>query len=101
VQHLTLEDGTPRVDFATDPAPSSRPDVLILPPSLAQSISPDAAAAFTDWLRACHAEGTVLASVCAGAFLLGETGLLAGRAVTTHWTHAQAMQDRPLSRREG
>lgn len=94
VQHLTLEDGTPRVVFATDPAPTSRPDVLILPPSLAQPIGPDAAAPFTDWLRACHAEGTVLASVCAGAFLLGETGLLDGRAVTTHWTHAQAMQDR-------
>lgn len=94
VQHLTLEDGAPRVIFATDPAPSSRPDVLILPPSLAQPIGPDAAAPFADWLRACHAEGTVLASVCAGAFLLGETGLLDGRAVTTHWTHAQAMQDR-------
>lgn len=36
----------------------------------------------------------MLASVCAGAFLLGETGLLAGRAVTTHWTYAQALQDR-------
>lgn len=94
VQHLTLEDGTPHAVFATDPAPNSRPDVLILPPSLAKPIAPDAAAPFTDWLRACHAEGAVLASVCAGAFLLGETGLLAGRAVTTHWTHAQAMQDR-------
>lgn len=94
VQHLTLEDGTPHVVFATDLAPNSRPDVLILPPSLAKPIGPDAAAPFTDWLRSCHADGTVLASVCAGAFLLGETGLLAGRSVTTHWTHAQAMQDR-------
>lgn len=94
VQHLTLGEGTPHVVFATDPAPNSRPDVLILPPSLAKPIGPDAAAPFTHWLRVCHAEGTVLASVCAGAFLLGETGLLAGRSVTTHWTHAQAMQDR-------
>ncbi|GLS88928.1 AraC family transcriptional regulator [Cypionkella aquatica] len=94
VQHLTLEDGTPHLVFASDPAPNSRPDVLILPPSLAQPITAAAAAPLTNWLRACHAEGTVLASVCAGAFLLGETGLLAGRAVTTHWTHAQTMQDR-------
>ncbi len=96
VQHLTLEDGVPHVVFSTDPAtaPPGRLEVLILPPSLAKPIVPDAAAPFKDWLRACHADGTVLASVCAGAFLLGETGLLAGRAVTTHWTHAQAMQDR-------
>ena len=94
VQHLTLEDGTPHVVFATDSAPASRSDVLILPPSLAKPIAPGAATPFAHWLRACHAEGTVLASVCAGAFLLGETGLVAGRSVTTHWTHAQAMQDR-------
>jgi transcriptional regulator GlxA family with amidase domain len=94
VQHLTLERGTPDVVFASGPTSASRPDVLILPPSLAKPIAPDAAAPFTEWLRACHAEGTVLASVCAGAFLLGQTGLLAGRAVTTHWTHAQTMQDR-------
>lgn len=96
VQHLTLADGAPQVVFTsvpTDP-PASRPDVVILPPSLAKPIAPDAAAPFTGWLRACHGEGTVLASVCAGAFLLGETGLLNGRAVTTHWTHAQRMQDR-------
>lgn len=36
----------------------------------------------------------MLASVCAGAFLLGETGLLDRRTVTTHWTYAQALQDR-------
>jgi transcriptional regulator GlxA family with amidase domain len=48
------------------------------------------------WRIGCarHGEGTVLASICAGAFLLGETGLLAGRTVTTHWTLTEAFGDR-------
>ncbi|WP_121634491.1 GlxA family transcriptional regulator [Tropicibacter alexandrii] len=68
--------------------------VLILPPSLEDPIDPDTAAPLACWLRARHAEGTVLASVCGGAFLLAETGLLTGRAVTTHWAYAEAFRDR-------
>lgn len=71
-----------------------RCDVLILPPSLGLPISRKAAAPFGQWLRVCHAKGSVLASVCGGAFVLAETGLLAGRAVTTHWSYAQILQDR-------
>lgn len=33
-----------------------------------------------------------IASVCNGAFILGETGLLDGRRVTTHWFHARNLQ---------
>ncbi|WP_332302931.1 GlxA family transcriptional regulator [Rhizobium sp. GR12] len=69
-------------------------DVLILPPSLEPPISADVAAPLARWLRARHGEGSVLASVCAGAFLLAETGLLTGRAVTTHWGSADAFRYR-------
>lgn len=72
----------------------SRCDVLVLPPSLEPPIDVEAAAPFARWLREHHTEGSMLASVCGGAFVLAETGLLAGRAVTTHWTYAQALQDR-------
>lgn len=80
-------------------APPATPEdapchVLILPPSLQDPIDPDTAAPLACWLRARHAEGTVLASVCGGAFLLAETGLLTGRAVTTHWAYAEAFRDR-------
>ena len=37
------------------------------------------------WLQRHHHEGTSIASVCTGAFLLAETGLLDGKTATTHW----------------
>jgi transcriptional regulator GlxA family with amidase domain len=42
-------------------------------------------AAVVPWLRDIHAAGADVASACTGAFLLGEAGLLDGRAATTHW----------------
>ncbi|MDQ3403795.1 MAG: helix-turn-helix domain-containing protein [Actinomycetota bacterium] len=52
-----------------------------------------------DALRAAHANGAILLSVCSGAFLLGATGLLDGRECTTHWRHAEDLAARfPLAR---
>ncbi len=68
--------------------------VLILPPSLEEPIKPEAAAPLAGWLRERHAEGATMASVCGGAFLLAETGLLAGRSATTHWIYAEAFRER-------
>jgi transcriptional regulator GlxA family with amidase domain len=41
--------------------------------------------AVVPWLRERYARGADVASVCTGAFLLGEAGLLDHRAATTHW----------------
>lgn len=68
--------------------------VLILPPSLQAPIAPDVAAPLADWLRKRHGDGTILASVCGGAFLLAETGLLKGRTATTHWNYAEDFRQR-------
>lgn len=46
------------------------------------------------WLRRMFAAGTDLASVCTGAFLLGEAGLLDGRAATTHWAFQELLARR-------
>jgi transcriptional regulator GlxA family with amidase domain len=68
-----------------------RPAVVIAPPSLGGLPEPAMVARLARWLACRHAEGGVLASVCAGAFLLAETGLLDGRAATTHWGLAEAL----------
>ena len=38
-------------------------------------------------LREAHARGCRLVSICGGAFVLAQTGLLAGKRATTHWHH--------------
>lgn len=71
-----------------------RPDVVILPPSLGDPPSGEAVPALAGWLRQRHAAGATLASVCAGGFLLAETGLLDGRPATTHWTCSESFAAR-------
>lgn len=46
---------------------------------------PAAEARIAAWLRKHHARLATLVSICTGAFVLGEAGLLDGRRVTTHW----------------
>lgn len=64
---------------------------VIVPPSLVmpENMIPMPVAA--KWLKARHAEGTTLCSVCAGAFLLAGAGLIEGRRVTTHWLFADEL----------
>jgi transcriptional regulator GlxA family with amidase domain len=79
-------DGTVVRAFDTMPeAPAGDPAALIVVPSLPGPIEPDLAAPYVPWLRRFHAAGGTLVSVCAGVFLMAETGLLSGRTATTHW----------------
>ncbi|WP_273505324.1 GlxA family transcriptional regulator [Fulvimarina manganoxydans] len=67
---------------------------LIVPPSIImpEHLAPTPVA--TRWLQDLHAEGTILGSVCAGAFVLAETGLIDGRRATTHWAFAEQLARR-------
>ena len=45
-----------------------------------------------DRLAAAHTRGAWILSVCSGAFVLAEAGILDGRRCTTHWRHAEELQ---------
>lgn len=46
-----------------------------------------------EYLRKADAAKIRICSVCVGAFVLGEAGLLRQRKCTTHWRHASDLQD--------
>jgi transcriptional regulator GlxA family with amidase domain len=46
------------------------------------------------WLNMSYQQGVSICSVCTGAFILGEAGLLNDRNSTTHWKYTTKLQDR-------
>jgi transcriptional regulator GlxA family with amidase domain len=80
--------------YDSHPGKPHKPSHLIAPPSLVMPGKMQSMRGFATWMADRHAEGTTLCSVCAGAFVLGETGLLEGRQATTHWAFADALGER-------
>lgn len=77
------------------PTKPQRPlSALVLPPSLSGLPEEAVMQSLAAWISARRSEGTLLCSVCAGAFLLAETGVLAGRPATTHWALAERFAER-------
>lgn len=72
--------------YDTAPDTTGSPSFIIMAPCFERPGDEGFEPGLVNWLCEQHAAGTKLASVCGGAFLLAQTGLLNGRAVTTHYT---------------
>lgn len=104
------EDGVPLLDFRVCAADPSRPlatngitptligveeDLSALAGADLVVITATGARRFSDELltaiREAHEAGAILLSVCSGVFPLAATGLLDGRAATSHWMYIERL----------
>ncbi|GAF60773.1 LOW QUALITY PROTEIN: transcriptional regulator, AraC family [Psychrobacter sp. JCM 18903] len=79
--------------FRSNPDSVGKLTAVIIPPTLEAPIAKQASEPWLEWLKEQHSTG-ILSSVCAGAFLLGETGLLSKRKATTHWGYVEDFKQR-------
>jgi transcriptional regulator GlxA family with amidase domain len=94
VSHWKESDGGAVCTYDSHPGEPHRPTYVITPPSLVLPDDLPSKRALAGWMTTHHKQGAILCSVCAGAFVLAETGLLEGREVTTHWAFADALRSR-------
>ncbi|MEV0716210.1 helix-turn-helix domain-containing protein [Asanoa sp. NPDC050611] len=74
-----------------DLTPLEDADLVAVPAHKGGSVVPPSVLAA---LRRADARGAQILSVCSGAFILGEAGLLDDRECTTHWRYADELQAR-------
>jgi transcriptional regulator GlxA family with amidase domain len=66
------------------------PDTLMV---VGELVPKPASPVLRDYIREAAQQSRRVAGVCTGAFLLAESGVLDGRAATTHWAHARTLQE--------
>lgn len=79
--------------YDSAPGETPQPRLLIIPTTLSDP-DPVVPSGVVSWLRKQHAAGATLVSLCSGAFILAETGLVAGRSVATHSICSAALAKR-------
>ena len=76
------------------PLPEVGANALIVVPGMPYRATLKFERAVTRWLTNASRAGAHVASVCTGAFALGEAGLLDGRRCTTHWSRTDFLAQR-------
>lgn len=76
------------VQVYVESLPAAPFNLLLIPPSLEEEPHVPSPA-LVSWLISQYKGGCLLASACAGIFLLAPTRLLDGKAATTHWLLAE------------
>ena len=73
----------------------AKTDLLIIPPTFGDTAKGiEANAEAIPYFKKLHDQGASLASLCIGAFLLAETGLLNGKKCSTHWAYINEFKER-------
>lgn len=66
-------------------------DILVIPGGAAETFMMTQDTTVLNWIRKIDKTSTYTTSVCTGAWILGSTGLLKGKNVTTNWYRAEEM----------
>ncbi|MGP4753791.1 GlxA family transcriptional regulator [Agrobacterium pusense] len=94
VSHWTVEDGAVSCTWDSETGASHSLSYIIAPPSIVMPEKMQSMRPASKWLSSQHALGVTVCSICAGAFVLAETGLIDGRRATTHWAFAERLAER-------
>jgi transcriptional regulator GlxA family with amidase domain len=77
-----------------EPLPAPEPGDLVFIPGSPAFHQSRPAPGVLEWLWQADRVGVRFFSICTGAFLLAEAGLLDGRECTTHWAYVEKLQQR-------
>lgn len=94
-QAIPANDG--EYQITTHHTPETAPDIdLLFLPAIYGDIDTalQANQAAYSWIAEQYQKGSEIASLCIGAFLLGESGLAHGRSCSTHWAFYETFRDR-------
>ena len=77
-----------------EPLPAAGEGDLIVVPGMKYRATQHVDRSVIRWLKTSAAAGAQVASICTGAFILGEAGLLDGKRCTTHWSRTSELRQR-------
>lgn len=92
---LKLDNGLYTIQADATLEEVGKTDLIIIPP-MSGDMKNDIALnrKYISWIRHQYRKGAEVASLCVGAFLLAETGLLNNRPCSTHWKTANEFRER-------